>query len=165
MSRWFEKNKNFFVPNLTKSYEYSPIWFVPKSQLDYIDTAVYKILKKIENTELESKNISIVVEKNKAAEIDLKSVLYIKSDAHYLKIYSLKNEPSESYRNNMDNLEKQLSKFYFVRCHERYLVNIRVISSIEKCECVLINGERIPISRSKMANTKSLFQQYLRGIV
>ena len=63
----------------------------------------------------------------------------------------------------LEQIEKQLSKYWFARIHNRYLVNCRMISSIEKNSCKLLNGEELPVSRAKMAHTKEMFQSYLRS--
>lgn len=146
------------------SYEYSPLWFVPKSELHLMDKAMNKIIKRIEAKEREGRLIPVRIEKNRITEIDLKKTIYVKSEAHYLRIYTADDNKSESFRNNLDDIEKQLSGHFFVRCHSRYLVNCRKISMIESTYCILLNGERVPVSRSKMADTKACFQNYLRSM-
>ena len=147
------------------SYEYSPLWFVPKSQLQLLETAVNKIISKTENKALEKKLFPLQIEKNTMVKLSLTNVLYIKSTAHYLNIYFANNvQPSESYRNSLNKVEALLKNHFFVRCHSRYLVNCRNISKIQSGFCILHNEERIPISRNKMAATKECFQNYLRSI-
>lgn len=157
----FVSNKESMV---FSSYEYNPLWFVPKSQICFLETAMHKIISKIEKEELENRLVSVKIEKNKVTEIDIKKTSYIKSEAHYLRIFTVDKEYSESYRNNLDNIENQLSKYSFVRCHHRYLVNCKNISAIQNSYCILLNGERIPVSRNKMAATKECFQNYLRSM-
>ena len=146
------------------SYEYNPLWFVPKSQLHLLDMAMNKIINKIDYEEMENRIISLKIEKNKIEKIDLKTTAYIKSESHYIKIFSVNKESTISYRTNLDNIETQLSKYLFVRCHHSYLINCKNISAICKANCILLNGERVPISRSKMADTKAAFQNYLRSM-
>ena len=147
------------------SYEYSPLWFVPKSQLQLLETAINKIIRKIEAKKAANISPSIKMEKNTVIKLDLKNTAYIKSTAHYLNIYYIDTkDASQSYRNSLDKIEEQLKDCYFVRCHNRYLVNCRNISSIQSNFCILHNEERVPISRNKMAATKSCFQTYLRSM-
>ena len=147
------------------SYEYSPLWFVPKSQLQLLETAINKIISKIEAKKAANISPSVKMEKNTIIKLDLKEIAYIKSTAHYLNIYYIDNkDASQSYRNSLDKIEEQLKDCYFVRCHNRYLVNCRNISSIQSNFCILHNEERVPISRNKMAATKLCFQNYLRSM-
>ncbi len=147
------------------SYEYSPLWFVPKSQLQLLETAINKIISKIEAKKAANISPSVKMEKNTIIKLDLKEIAYIKSTAHYLNIYYIdKKDASQSYRNSLDKIEEQLKDCYFVRCHNRYLVNCRNISTIQSNFCILHSEERIPISRNKMAATKSCFQNYLRSM-
>lgn len=146
------------------SYEYKPFWFVPKSQMSMLEIVIKKLFDKIECQENDLQYINVNVENNRVIEIDMKNVLYFKTCDHYIQIVNKENETSKSYRNKLDNIEEQLSKYWFTRVHSRYLINCRMISTIEKTFCTLINGEKIPISRSKMSHTKEVFQNYLRSI-
>lgn len=157
----FISNKEAMVYS---SYEYSPLWFVPKSQMFLLSDAINKIIAKIENRKIEESCISFGVEKNKLAVIDVKNTLYIKSESHYIRIYHENGAVSESYRNTLDFMEKKLSDYGFIRCHERCLVNYRKIYTIKAANCILFNGEKIPISRSRMEKTKEYYQSYIRSM-
>lgn len=157
----FISNKEAMVYS---SYEYSPLWFVPKAQMHYLPEAINKIIAKIENQKIEETCISFGVEKNKLAVIDIKNTLYIKSESHYIRIYHENGAVSESYRNTLDFMEKKLSDYGFIRCHERCLVNYRKIYTIKAANCILFNGEKIPISRSRREKTKEYYQSYIRSM-
>ncbi|GAA0093317.1 two-component system response regulator RgbR [Paraclostridium bifermentans] len=59
-------------------------------------------------------------------------------------------------KTSMKNLEKELSKFNFFRCHNSFLINLKYIDCIQK-NIVLINNEEIPISRQKADEFKNKF--------
>ena len=146
-----------------QSYEYRPFWFIPKTQLELLETVVEKIIDKIKARELENGTILVSLEK-RVAEVNLKKVFYIKNDDHYVRfVYDNKRE-SESYRCKLDEIERQVSKFGFIRSHKRFLVNCRAIKVIEKTKCILHNGEEIPISRTKMSEVKDRFMEYMRSM-
>ena len=157
----FISNKEAMVYS---SYKYNPLWFVPKAQMHYLPEAINKIIAKIENQKIEETCISFGVEKNKLAVIDIKNTLYIKSESHYIRIYHDNGAVSESYRNTLDFMEKKLSDYGFIRCHERCLVNYRKIYTIKAANCILFNGEKIPISRSRREKTKEYYQSYIRSM-
>lgn len=57
----------------------------------------------------------------------------------------------------LKDMEEELSKSNFVRCHSSYLVNLFFVKRVEKLEIVLISEERIPISQPK----RKLFMERL----
>lgn len=146
------------------SYEYKPFWFVPKSQISMLEIVIHKLFDKLENEDCKKTYITINIETNRVIEINLDEVAYFRTDDHYVQLVKKDKTLSNSYRNKLDNIENQLYNYWFVRVHNRYLINCRMIGTIEKTECALINGERIPISRANMSKTKESFQNYLRSI-
>lgn len=157
----FVSSKESMVFN---SYEYKPFWFVPKSKISMLEIVINKLIKKIEMDENESRSVTINVENNKVIDLNFREIAYFKTDDHYIQAVMKDKTKSISYRNKLDNIEIQLIKHWFIRIHSRYLVNCRMISTIEKTDCVLINGDRLPISRANMSKTKEKFQDYLRCI-
>lgn len=146
------------------SYEYKPFWFIPKSQIKMLEIVIEKLFKKLDADVNENTLITINIENNKILEVDLGKIAYFKTEDHYVQLFYKDRTSSISYRNKIDNIETDLSSYKFARIHNRYLVNCRMISEIEKNSCKLINGEELPISRAKMAHTKEMFQNYLRSI-
>lgn len=145
------------------SYEYRPFWFVPKSQMQMLEVVMNKVIQKYEKDKNKLEVLPIYME-NKIIEIDLKNTAYLKTSDHYIRIAERDKNESTSYRCKMNEVEQQLGKEWFVRVHNRYLVNCRCIRTIEKSKCVLLNNEEIPISRSRMSQVKENFQDYLRSI-
>lgn len=146
------------------SYEYKPFWFVPKSQIAMLEIVINKLFEKFDANCNKDRFVTINVEIHKVIEINLTEAAYFKTDDHYIQLIMKDKSSSTSYRNKLNNIEEQLTKYWFVRVHSRYLVNCRHISEIENNFCKLINGEEIPISRARMAQTKEMFQNYLRSI-
>lgn len=156
----FVSNKESMV---FSSYEYRPFWFIPKTQLKLLNTVVDKIIKKIEKNNSEN-NFTTLNVGNKVIEICLKEVFYFKNEDHYIRYFLKDNSISESYRCKLETIEKQLEKKNFIRIHNRYLINVRAISFIENSTCVLLNGNKLPISRANVSKTKEIFQCYMRSI-
>lgn len=67
-------------------------------------------------------------------------------------------------KTSMKNLEKELSKFKFFRCHNSFLINLKHIDCIQK-NTVLINNEEIPISRQKADEFKNKFLSVVGDII
>ena len=58
------------------------------------------------------------------------------------------------------DMENMLSKYPFMKVHRSFLVNMDAISQIKKDDCILINGETIPISRGLKDQVKQTFLNY-----
>ena len=89
-------------------------------------------------------------------DIDVDSLLYVKSFNVYQELICVQNEKQVKLliRNTMANIEKQLSgDDQFLRCHRSYLVNTQKIKSVEgntRQYYFVLEGpdEKIPISRT-----------------
>lgn len=147
------------------SYVYKPFWFVPKSKLIMLEMVVERLIIAVEENKENQTVIPVKVENKKVVEIDTEDVMYIKAEGHYVNMFSKGAKRSDSYRSKLDTIGMQLEPHAFVRVHNRYLVNLRMVSAIEKTSCVLLDRTEIPISRANIAKTKELFQKHLRSTI
>ena len=90
-------------------------------------------------------------------------VVYFVSENHTIMMCEKENTKVQVMY-TMEKLEKLLPQNQFVRCHAGYIVNCFYVFSINPNEILLTTGERIPLSRHRKKEMKSVFQQYLRGI-
>ncbi|MCM1105565.1 MAG: LytTR family DNA-binding domain-containing protein [Blautia sp.] len=61
-------------------------------------------------------------------------------------------------------LEKLHKKGQFVKCHRSYVVNLIYIEKISRTECMLTDGEILPVSRNSYQELNASFiQHYLHG--
>lgn len=77
--------------------------------------------------------------------IDLKDIIYIKSDHVYLEIYTVDKEKF-IIRNTMSNVLSKLTND-FIQIHQSYIVNIR-FSKFIAGNYILIQDEKLPIGRT-----------------
>ena len=145
------------------TYEYEPIWFVPKLRMIMLESAVKKGVAKLQTVKYHKRFVHISID-NKAVEVDTDKVSYFVTEDHYVKMIYVDNSDSASYRCKLDDIEKQLGGEWFVRAHKRYLVNCRKVRAIENSSFALKNGDMIPISKSYINEAKSKFHEYLRRI-
>ncbi|MGX4601194.1 LytR/AlgR family response regulator transcription factor [Faecalimicrobium sp. JNUCC 81] len=87
----------------------------------------------------------IVELKSGTKKINLNNTIYFTSDKRKVNAFTL-TENIDFY-DKLDALENSLPSF-FVRIHQRYLVNINFVSSVES-NSLTINGENLPISRGR----------------
>lgn len=77
--------------------------------------------------------------------IPLRNILYFTSDRR--KITCVTDDRDYTFYGKLDEVASELT-VGFARIHQRYLVRSAAISRIEGNEAVLVNGMRLPISRS-----------------
>ncbi|MBQ1993566.1 MAG: response regulator transcription factor [Lachnospiraceae bacterium] len=65
-------------------------------------------------------------------------------------------------RYNIRDYEEELERYYFVRCHRSYLVNLAHIAKISGKDIMLDNGDMIPLSRTKDKIVKQALIDYIK---
>lgn len=145
--KWLTNKQNIFTENKTK------IFFQGE---DNEGNAILKLnnntdikytllaLKEIENKK-QSSNERLLLKNGNV--LNSNDILYIKSDGHYVEIFTEKINRPIIERNTLKGLLKALPIFNFVRTHKSYIVNIYKIKIINSKELMLQNGEWIKLSR------------------
>ncbi len=145
------------------SFKYNPVWFIPKNQTQWIKIAADKIISKFKEKENERSYISLKLGKETVV-IDVRQVKYFKSDGHYINYFNRNGSQSKSYRCKLSDIEKQLQDMWFVRTHNRFLVNLRAASCISKMKLILYDNEEIPISQAQKEDVCNKLMDYFRSI-
>lgn len=78
--------------------------------------------------------------------IYISELMYIKSDDHYLKIFTQEGK-DRLVRGKLSQIKEELPP-NFIQCHRSYIVNRNFIKQINSNSIILINKEQIPLSRS-----------------
>ena len=138
---------------LTSFIEYAPevyvsehIWFVVKSRVDdFFKAAVDKALLSIERGETAVQGI-MVRENGKKILIPLEKIIYIGRVARKAHICCVNGDYYDP-RRPADLIPEKISDF-FIRCHQGYWVNHKMIEELDHEEFVLRGGIRIPIGRT-----------------
>lgn len=87
--------------------------------------------------------------------IPLNDILYFESDRRVLIVHTKNDE--YSFYGKLDRVEKDLDGKDFIRTHQSYYVNARKIKSVEKDSVQLVNGEILPVSKSRASAVKSAY--------
>lgn len=85
-----------------------------------------------------------VEQKSGILRLPLKKVRYFKSDRK--KVAAVMEEGVEEFYGKLADLEVSLPE-YFIRSHNRYLVNLHHVSRVDSTECIC-GGEEVPVSRA-----------------
>jgi len=98
--------------------------------------------------------------KNAAHRVAAEDVTYIESVGHDLSFHI--HDSIIKQWGTLGKFEEELEAAHFVRCNTSYLVNLKFVQGIRKDE-VIVNGEAIPISRTRRKNFLAALAQYRGG--
>ncbi len=136
----------------------NPYRFVRKEYLEEgIDEAMLSLITKISN---ETYVVSFGDKKDHYS-FKINDLVYIESKKHYV-YFRLDNEEEYKIRDRLANYERKLVDYGFIKIHGSILVNVRKIRKISSVEVVLVNGEKLPISRSNSEKIKMHFLNEMR---
>ena len=66
------------------------------------------------------------------------------------------------YSGKLSDLLLELPTDRFVRCHHAFAVNIKNIRELNRQDAIAVNGKKIPVSRTYMADIKKFFMKHIR---
>lgn len=131
------------------SFDTNPLYFVRKTNLDEdLEQAIISYKRKISATQV------IVPEGAKYHVWDVNEIMYLVSRNHYIDVY-MTNGNKPLIRGKMDDIEKILQDYNFVRVQVSYLVNLKYVDAVKSQMIRLKNGETFRISpkyREKVAS-------------
>lgn len=97
--------------------------------------------------------------KSGSHKINLTNTVYFASDKR--KVCAVTTTDRIEFYSKLDELETELPNF-FIRIHQRYLVNINYVSAVESNEAV-VNGQCLPVSRTYSQNLIINFAKTMLG--
>ena len=87
--------------------------------------------------------------------IPLNDILYFESNRRVLIVHTKNDE--YSFYGKLDRVEEDLEGKDFIRTHQSYFVNAKKIKSVSKDSAELLNGEILPVSKSKATAVKNAY--------
>lgn len=132
-------------------YVLKPVSYFAFSQR--LDKVVSHINKKVK------KYLAIGV-KGGTVKIDISNIYYIESQGHRI-IFHTSNDEYTIY-STMKEIEDKLTNMDFFRCNKGYLLNLAHVDSVQD-GIVIINGERLLISRGRKKEFMEALTDYLGG--
>lgn len=142
---------------------YQQIFLKPVNLCGYltkpVDPAVLeKLLQKAMETIRAREAQKLLIQQNGTIHaVPISRIKYLESRGHQVIIHT--DEKLICYE-RLEKLMTRLSRSFF-QCHKSYLVNMDFIRRIEKSSALLKNGEEIPISKAKYADTRTAFFRYM----
>ena len=100
--------------------------------------------------------------KNYIDRIKIESIIYIETDRPNILIYT--HDKMYTTRMSISKMEKIISEYGFFRCHNSYIVNLKLVESMDG-KTLRINGKNIPISKYRVKDLKLAITNILGDIV
>jgi DNA-binding LytR/AlgR family response regulator len=122
-------------------------------------------LKKILYSALEqiNKKDKFIITKtiSQKTKIFLKDIMYIESEKRKLKVHT--NYDVIEYYYKLSDIEQELYRDNFFRCHKSYIVNLEYVHSYDNTFIILKNLEKIYVSKYKLNDFSKAFMYYLKN--
>ncbi len=116
--------------------------------------------KALANREYRNNKINIKVG-TKVVTVDVSSIIYIESQGR--EVYFYTKETIYKIYSSFSKEQKRLERFNFVQSHRCYSINMAYVKAVEKTQVLLINNQRISLSRNKYHNFYSKYANYILG--
>ena len=112
----------------------------------------------------EEENYILVKKESQSVRVNLRDVLYIEAQEHYVNLCLGKAEPMTVKAVFAELLQEiQEKSDTFLATHRSYAVNIDKVVRIGRTECTLSDGSSIPVSRSFYKAVNEVFIKYHLG--
>lgn len=131
-----------------------PYTFVRKSQLENLDKCILNIDREIKNSpaySIKTGRTSVVVK--------IEKIICLEKEGNYVNFYTTDGVYQE--RSLIDDKQKDLAQYGFIRPHIGALVNANHIIEINSNHLRLSNSKEISISRTYKKETKEKYQEWL----
>jgi len=117
------------------------------------------VLKAVE-AEIRANNITLLID---GAEhiLNVQEILYIEVQNHTAILHH--RDGTFTFRATLRDFTAQLPERYFGAPQQSYLVNLGHIRSLDALSVVMVNGDRIPVSRRKRQDFLHRFHTFLGG--
>lgn len=146
-----------YVKYAVESYELQIFRYTPKSEMD-IKLAIY-IKDAINMLMIQKEQAYTILRNDNIERLPYRQMLFIRKDGKY-SVVTCVDKREIRIRKPLNQVIKELNTSEFILIDRGCVVNIALISRIYNQEAICKNGERLPISRSKLKETKNKIANY-----
>ncbi len=151
-----------FVTNMAQyavnGYEVDAVDYILKP-VNYYDFSM-KFHRTVAKAAQQKEHIITIDTPDGLRRLKISAIKYVEVLGHYLYFHTVKNV--YKIRGSMQEISDQLEKYFFVRIHRSFIVNIRYVDKILSKE-VTIAGETFLVGRAYKDQLKQEYMKYIRG--
>ena len=152
-----------FLDYAIEGYRMEAIRFLLKDMLDeLLPECMETIIKKLD---MQTHKINKHFMEGKK-ELSVDSIWYVESQRHklFFHIFEIRMVRYSLYE-KLDNIEKELQKYRFLRIHKGFLVNTKYIESISNYRVLLKDGRILPVPRDKYQKVKERYYEIMGDMI
>ena len=143
-----------------EGYKVGATRYILKNNINFEDT-IYEcmdtILHKMSSVLTKKSFKFIECEK----EVLIERILYIESKLHKLEFHIMEDElVIYTLYGTLNELEREMSDFNFVRIHQSFFVNLKHIKNVSRCIAFLSNNQELIIPKARYRDVKNAFISY-----
>lgn len=112
---------------------------------------------------LKNSNILTIYSSGRRYALRYAEIRFLEVKSHNLFISTTISSQPFKLNARLSDILSELPKSLFILCHRSYVVNVAHIRMITRNECLLINDESIPVSRTYMNDVSRAFDHYHQG--
>lgn len=149
-----------YIDYAVEGYRVEAIRFLLKDMLDRtLPECVDTILKKMKFSG--HKEVFSFMEGER--ELLVHKIIYVESERHK-QIFHIQGEQLYSLTGKLEDTQKRLETYGFIRIHKSFLVNIKMIAEVKNYKATLKNGKVLPIPREKFRQVKMQYFEMMGEI-
>jgi len=114
---------------------------------------------KLGNAAVEPSDLPLSFRLKSKAVINVKDLIYLQSDGHYVNLYLKDRNNPEVERSSLKNWEEKLEAHDFIRIHRSYLVKGKELKAVYASKVLLEDGTELPVSRTYKDELKNRFNE------
>lgn len=132
------------------------VWFIPKERFEeQLPIALNKALNN-----LSARDSSYLMIKQGRGRITIRKSDIVCIESHQRKIAIYCVDGIEEAYGTIADLEKSLANDGFIRCHNSYIINIKMVVKYSPTRLILTKDMSLPISRQYKEQVKNTFMKY-----
>lgn len=152
-----------FITNLAqyaiKGYEVGAVDYLLKPVNYY---ALSMKMKKVVSLWHLTRDVPLVLKRNSDVMIlPMSQLYYVESLDHSLHYHTAEGDLEQVGARTLADVEQELPKSQFVRCHNRYVVNLRHVDGLAGNH-LCVQGRELPISRNRRRETLEALMRYAK---
>lgn len=139
------------------AYEYSVFRYIPKNMIDEKLTAALKDFYKLYG--LERNSYYLIKVKNHVEKLSYRDIFYVLKDGKYAVFY-LRNRQIASIRKTLSQVFSEINQKYFYFADRGCIINLVNVMGMDGETIVMPDGQHITISKSSVAEFKSVLLRF-----
>ena len=147
------------------SFDFRPFNFIPKTDSDVFKIKLDNVIGKLADHIRENRPICLPLPFNEKKYVHPADVIYILSKSNYLDVFC--KQETVCIRGKINEMLELLSPKYFVRIHNRCIVNLRHLCKVDntRFKALLDNGKELDVSRAYKVALVEKYNVFLRDFL